>query len=42
MVIKKLLQMQPSQHCEIIKHMAKLIDNIQVGGGPRLFVGCRV
>uniref|UniRef100_A0A8D2LWQ4 AP-3 complex subunit beta n=1 Tax=Varanus komodoensis TaxID=61221 RepID=A0A8D2LWQ4_VARKO len=29
-VIKKLLQMQPSQHSEIIKHMAKLIDNIQV------------
>ncbi|XP_066491007.1 AP-3 complex subunit beta-2 isoform X2 [Tiliqua scincoides] len=29
-VIKKLLQMQPSQHSEIIKHMAKLTDNIQV------------
>ncbi|XP_053552695.1 AP-3 complex subunit beta-2, partial [Bombina bombina] len=29
-VIKKLLQMQPAQHSEIIKHMAKLIDNIQV------------
>ncbi|XP_026856149.1 AP-3 complex subunit beta-2 isoform X3 [Electrophorus electricus] len=29
-VIKKLLQMQPEQHSEIIKHMAKLIDNIQV------------
>ncbi|XP_069078419.1 AP-3 complex subunit beta-2 isoform X2 [Pleurodeles waltl] len=29
-VIKKLLQMQPSQHSEIIKHMAKLADNIQV------------
>ncbi|XP_043933750.1 AP-3 complex subunit beta-2 isoform X2 [Protopterus annectens] len=29
-VIKKLLQMQPSQHSDIIKHMAKLIDNIQV------------
>uniref|UniRef100_A0A8C4YCH3 AP-3 complex subunit beta n=1 Tax=Gopherus evgoodei TaxID=1825980 RepID=A0A8C4YCH3_9SAUR len=28
-VIKKLLQMQPSQHSEIIKHMAKLTDNIQ-------------
>ncbi|NXL32552.1 AP3B2 protein, partial [Glaucidium brasilianum] len=32
-VIKKLLQMQPAQHSEIIKHMAKLTDNIQVGGG---------
>lgn len=30
-VIKKLLQMQPAQHSEIIKHMAKLTDNIQVG-----------
>uniref|UniRef100_A0A4W3H6E2 AP-3 complex subunit beta n=1 Tax=Callorhinchus milii TaxID=7868 RepID=A0A4W3H6E2_CALMI len=29
-VIKKLLQMQPSQHSDIIKHMAKLIDNIMV------------
>uniref|UniRef100_A0A7N4Q202 AP-3 complex subunit beta n=1 Tax=Sarcophilus harrisii TaxID=9305 RepID=A0A7N4Q202_SARHA len=29
-VIKKLLQMQPSQHGEIIKHLAKLTDNIQV------------
>uniref|UniRef100_A0A8C2I1Z0 AP-3 complex subunit beta n=1 Tax=Cyprinus carpio TaxID=7962 RepID=A0A8C2I1Z0_CYPCA len=29
-VIKKLLQMQPEQHSDIIKHMAKLIDNIQV------------
>ncbi|XP_077173501.1 AP-3 complex subunit beta-2 isoform X2 [Paroedura picta] len=29
-VIKKLLQMQPAQHGEIIKHMAKLTDNIQV------------
>ncbi|XP_066184739.1 AP-3 complex subunit beta-2 isoform X2 [Sylvia atricapilla] len=29
-VIKKLLQMQPAQHSEIIKHMAKLTDNIQV------------
>ncbi|XP_031419774.1 AP-3 complex subunit beta-2 isoform X1 [Clupea harengus] len=29
-VIKKLLQMQPEQHSEIIKHMAKLTDNIQV------------
>lgn len=29
-VIKKLLQTQPTQHCEIIKHMAKLFDNITV------------
>ncbi|KAM9090637.1 AP-3 complex subunit beta-2 isoform 4-T4 [Megaptera novaeangliae] len=29
-VIKKLLQMQPAQHGEIIKHLAKLTDNIQV------------
>uniref|UniRef100_A0A7N8Y1L4 AP-3 complex subunit beta n=1 Tax=Mastacembelus armatus TaxID=205130 RepID=A0A7N8Y1L4_9TELE len=29
-VIKKLLQTQPSQHSEIIKHMAKLFDNITV------------
>jgi len=29
-VIKKLLQMNPSQHCDIIKHMARLIDHIQV------------
>ncbi|XP_075432044.1 AP-3 complex subunit beta-2 isoform X2 [Ascaphus truei] len=29
-VIKKLLQMQPAQLSEIIKHMAKLSDNIQV------------
>ncbi|XP_051028452.1 AP-3 complex subunit beta-1 [Acomys russatus] len=29
-VIKKLLQMQPAQHGEIIKHMAKLLDNIAV------------
>uniref|UniRef100_F6R4B5 AP-3 complex subunit beta n=1 Tax=Ciona intestinalis TaxID=7719 RepID=F6R4B5_CIOIN len=29
-VIKKLLQMNPSQHCDIIKHMARLLDNIQV------------
>uniref|UniRef100_H2Z3B4 AP-3 complex subunit beta n=1 Tax=Ciona savignyi TaxID=51511 RepID=H2Z3B4_CIOSA len=29
-VIKKLLQMNPSQHCDIIKHMARLVDNIQV------------
>ncbi|XP_034458456.1 AP-3 complex subunit beta-1 isoform X1 [Hippoglossus hippoglossus] len=29
-VIKKLLQTQPTQHCEIIKHMAKLFDNISV------------
>ena len=31
-VIKKLLQMQPAQHGEIIKHLAKLTDNIQVRG----------
>ncbi|XP_008421638.1 AP-3 complex subunit beta-1 isoform X4 [Poecilia reticulata] len=29
-VIKKLLQTQPTQHCDIIKHMAKLFDNITV------------
>ncbi|XP_018592328.1 AP-3 complex subunit beta-1 isoform X2 [Scleropages formosus] len=29
-VIKKLLQTQPSQHSDIIKHMAKLLDNITV------------
>ncbi|XP_059496050.1 AP-3 complex subunit beta-2 isoform X2 [Stegostoma tigrinum] len=29
-VIKKLLQMQPSQHSDIIRHMAKLIDSIMV------------
>ncbi|XP_041075024.1 AP-3 complex subunit beta-2-like isoform X5 [Polyodon spathula] len=29
-VIKKLLQMQPAQHSDIIKHMAKLTDSIQV------------
>ncbi|XP_062468386.1 AP-3 complex subunit beta-1 isoform X2 [Pezoporus occidentalis] len=29
-VIKKLLQTQPAQHGEIIKHMAKLLDNITV------------
>ncbi|XP_072881055.1 AP-3 complex subunit beta-2 isoform X8 [Hemitrygon akajei] len=29
-VIKKLLQMQPAQHSDIIRHMAKLIDNIMV------------
>uniref|UniRef100_A0A3B3SR41 AP-3 complex subunit beta n=1 Tax=Paramormyrops kingsleyae TaxID=1676925 RepID=A0A3B3SR41_9TELE len=29
-VIKKLLQMQPERHSDIIKHMAKLTDNIQV------------
>lgn len=34
-VIKKLLQMQPAQHGEIIKHLAKLTDNIQVRGDPR-------
>uniref|UniRef100_A0A3Q3DUP0 AP-3 complex subunit beta n=1 Tax=Hippocampus comes TaxID=109280 RepID=A0A3Q3DUP0_HIPCM len=28
-VIKKLLQMQPEKHSDIIKHMAKLTDNIQ-------------
>lgn len=33
-VIKKLLQMQPAQHGEIIKHLAKLTDNIQVRGAP--------
>lgn len=33
MIIKKLLQMQPEKHSDIIKHMAKLIDNIQVGLG---------
>lgn len=30
-MIKKLLQMQPEKHSDIIKHMAKLTDNIQVG-----------
>ncbi|KAJ8286961.1 hypothetical protein GJAV_G00045370 [Gymnothorax javanicus] len=29
-VIKKLLQTQPSQHSDIIKHMARLFDNITV------------
>ncbi|XP_034402264.1 AP-3 complex subunit beta-1 isoform X1 [Cyclopterus lumpus] len=29
-VIKKLLQTQPTQHSDIIKHMAKLFDNISV------------
>ncbi|KAL5004173.1 hypothetical protein ScPMuIL_017629 [Solemya velum] len=29
-VIKKLLQMQPNQHKEIITHMAKLVDSITV------------
>ncbi|KAJ8417941.1 hypothetical protein AAFF_G00227840 [Aldrovandia affinis] len=29
-VIKKLLQIQPDKHSDIIKHMAKLIDTIQV------------
>ncbi|XP_013886795.1 AP-3 complex subunit beta-1 [Austrofundulus limnaeus] len=29
-VIKKLLQMQPEKHSDIIKHMAKLFDNITV------------
>lgn len=29
-VIKKLLQTQPSQHSDIIKHMAKIFDNITV------------
>ncbi|XP_053858546.1 AP-3 complex subunit beta-1 isoform X1 [Vidua macroura] len=29
-VIKKLLQTQPAHHGEIIKHMAKLLDNIMV------------
>uniref|UniRef100_A0A672K035 AP-3 complex subunit beta n=1 Tax=Sinocyclocheilus grahami TaxID=75366 RepID=A0A672K035_SINGR len=32
-VIKKLLQTQPSQHSDIIKHMAKLFDNITVRDG---------
>lgn len=35
-VIKKLLQMQPAQHGEIIKHLAKLTDNIQVRACLRL------
>lgn len=35
-VIKKLLQMQPAQHGEIIKHLAKLTDNIQVRACPCL------
>lgn len=35
-VIKKLLQMQPAQHGEIIKHLAKLTDNIQVRTKPRV------
>ncbi|KAJ7988575.1 hypothetical protein DPEC_G00324980 [Dallia pectoralis] len=29
-VIKKLLQAQPTQHSDIIKHMARLLDNIAV------------
>lgn len=29
-VIKKLLQTQPTQHGDIIKHMAKLFDNVTV------------
>lgn len=29
-VIKKLLQTQPTQHSDIIKHMAKLFDNVTV------------
>uniref|UniRef100_A0A8C7HRF2 AP-3 complex subunit beta n=1 Tax=Oncorhynchus kisutch TaxID=8019 RepID=A0A8C7HRF2_ONCKI len=29
-VIRKLLQIQPTQHSDIIKHMAKLFDNITV------------
>ncbi|NXJ97241.1 AP3B2 protein, partial [Corythaixoides concolor] len=40
-VIKKLLQMQPAQHSEIIKHMAKLTDNIQVGWGVAWPPGAR-
>ncbi|NXX05634.1 AP3B2 protein, partial [Larus smithsonianus] len=40
-VIKKLLQMQPAQHSEIIKHMAKLTDNIQVGRGVAWPAGLR-
>ena len=35
-VIKKLLQTQPSQHSDIIRHMAKLFDNISVGVHPPL------
>jgi AP-3 complex subunit beta len=35
-VIKKLLQMQPAQHGEIIKHLAKLTDNIQVREEPHI------
>lgn len=30
-VIKKLLQSQPNEHQDIIKHMAKLVDHITVG-----------
>lgn len=37
-VIKKLLQTQPTQHSEIIKHMAKLFDNITVRLISVLFV----
>lgn len=33
MVIKKLLQTQPTQHSDIIKHMATLFDNITVRSG---------
>lgn len=29
-LIKKLLHMRPAQHVEIIKHLAKLTENIQV------------
>ena len=29
-VIKKLLQMNPEQHKDIIKHTAKILDQIQV------------
>lgn len=36
-VIKKLLQMQPAQHGEIIKHMAKLLDSITVSTNWEIF-----
>lgn len=39
-VIKKLLQMQPEKHSDIIKHMAKLTDNIQVGHSQTAAVWC--
>lgn len=43
-VIKKLLQMQPEKHSDIIKHMAKLTDNIQVRFSftpPAVFAGTK-